>query len=757
MIPKLPSLFVTLGPGALSGQLFAALCDQLLIRDTESRNVEFWTPSDRAGDYRGLDSFVIADARTGSSFAGNTGKIGLQYKFYASETVPLSSDHKHSIKNSLNNAAEQNPDMSVWILVTPEDFNVHQLEWLQSLAHSNDKLKILHWGQKKLTSLITQYPECAAHIYPVLSHGKRIPNWREYCLQVMQNHYVDPAHVQLSTTVGDDVARVLEDFVQRSDGRMLCLLGSYGAGKTTSLQGFATLMAENFVQRRSHWIPIFVKLRYVRGSKSFRYNLLDYLSGEYGIRLDILALKAEVGMGRLLLIFDGLDEKEDTDNRNLARLRLAEVYEFLSPVGKMIVSSRTEFFFDALDERSALLPPGRAEVLRISPTVGFGENARSIESTEQSAEVIYIAPITPAQAQSYLQSKLQANFETVRPVLMATYDIPDLIKTPLFLNLVSETAPALVRSDRDIAIVDVYETYIRTKLEQDVVSGRISFDIEERLDAIERLAEMMLRSGEYRIHYSRLDSKITGKTVGNERDFLSTAFLVRDGRGYYEFSHRSFLEFFGARRLKRALSGSVETDMWDRLGSASGNQLFYLDEMIEQAMAERTARGSPGDPPLHSWSAPVRDAQYRAFMMASGYRPRSKPFSTLGFASVTYYDAVAYALFFSTRIAQFRELRAWLRPAHQGEDYPEEMIFGFGLNDESIYDSHLSTHTEQSDEGLIFICGTPEWCLGRVQISPASNDPEHPRGMLKYDLSATMAAQAHGVFRVGQGPVAGLD
>jgi hypothetical protein len=759
---KLPSLYLALGPGAFSGQIFAHLCDQLLIRDAEAGAVEFWSPSDRVGDYRGLDAFAeVVHPHDPSVFSAFRGRVGLQYKFYPSESRQLNSRQKSEIKKSLREAADKNPGLAAWILVTPEDFDTHQLHWLMSLpealeAEDRDNPErrdpprkvppVLHWGQKKLHSLILKYPECAVHLFPSLGDPRPVHNWRRYCAELALSDRTD-ALVPLHSTHGEDLRILLEDFVASDEKRLLCVLGSYGAGKTTSLQQFSIELARRHTSDEGI-IPIFVRLRYVRGGRSFQHNLVEYLSREYGLGLDVLSLRTELGKGRLLLVFDGLDEKEEISERGAARIRLAEVFDFLAPGSKMIVSSRTEFFLDALDERTALLPE-RKEILGLRR---WDDDARVAEANDGAAQVVYIAPIAHDQARQYLSDTVGEPFSAVEDALWAAYDVKDLIKTPLFLNLVAATIPELIAAEKTgegISVIDLYEFYVRSKLEQDVLSGRIGPNLRTRLAAIEDLAERMLNFSTPRLHFSHLDQDLLTGLGTTERDFLSTAFLTRDGAGYYEFSHRSFLEYFGARRMKRSLRGEAGNCLRALLPLSSRLQLIYFEEMIAQEM--RRSRGRRAEDSRRA-AAPVRLDEFCRFVETAGYTPLAEPLDILGFAGVTYFDAVAYAMSSAAALPDAAELYPLLKATaldNTAGRHDERFYFG---SEGSALDPSRGTAVKSLSSGLQVVLGVPEWCMDRVLLSGESTDLQGPRRLLKAEVSLTAAAETRYVFRIVGAP-----
>jgi hypothetical protein len=309
------SIYTRLGPGSLSGLIFADMCDQLLIQESASCNASFSSPSDRAGDFLGLDSFV--ETGPGLTFEGFTGRTGFQYKFFGSESVPLTAAHKREVEASIKAARDgdsRDGKLVLWILVTPEDLNKHQHEWLTGLREKlKCKFEVAHWGQKRLSSLIAKYPECAVHIYPE-SHTIKPLSFRDMCGRLSSSLREIAAHSEYHIDIPlrhhVPVDGALWDFATDSHSTLFCLLGGYGTGKTVALEHLTLGMATKYMRGEVARIPLLVRLRHVRGSGAFSHNLVAYIDREFGIDVDVTTLKRLIAAGRVLLIFDGLDEKE---------------------------------------------------------------------------------------------------------------------------------------------------------------------------------------------------------------------------------------------------------------------------------------------------------------------------------------------------------------------------------------------------------------------------------------------------------------
>lgn len=714
------SLYVRLGPGSLSGQLFADICDQLLLSEAQDQKIRFTPHSDRAGDYLGLDSYSDGEP----NFDGLRGRAGFQYKFFPSESGALSARHKDEIIKSIKDAKQIDalnrldrekknpPPLACWILVTPEDFNKHQLAWYLSLESKlKCPFKLRQWGQKQLARLMTRHPNTVAHLYPdIVPSGPRT-DWRRYCIQLLgelsgRGPHKD-AFIRLALSDGRDAQEALRNFLSPESNHVLfCLLGSYGAGKSTVLERYTRDLAEDFLARRGSSVPLLIQLRYVRGQGPFRKKILEYLHAEYGLQIDLMTLKAMIASREVVVILDGLDEKEEGVERNHALVRLREVFDLLAPPGKLVVSSRTEYFVDAVEEQVAIVGRYRAVALQMRDT--------RVYSSDPKVDIAYLSLLSPAQVREHVLTRADDGEELLRKIA-SIYDLRDLVRRPVLLDMICKTVPLVDVTDGPIPRVTLYDLYTRQQLDGDVLARGITVPATERIRAIEDLAEHMVVSGSVRVHHGEIAGRLP--TIGTEtRDFLSTSFLIRDPTGMYEFSHLSFLEYFSARRMLATLLGeNPANQLWRHVASRSGeadhsgglsHETFrFLLELLELRM--RLIRKSGRAARRHRVDLlPVTIDQFQRFMESTGRQPK-RIINVLGFAGVAWTDAQAFATWSGASLASHDDLRNAI-----DSEWPHEM----DDNPRSIHANSPTAPMCLSDSGFIAVRSYREWLQNKYVL-----------------------------------------
>lgn len=733
----------------MSGQLFADLCDQLLLTEAENRGYSFKCPSDRAGDFKGLDAY--SEDGKGGNFEGVIGKVGFQYKFFPSESAPLQKNHKDEIEKSLKFANEYNNDLKAWILVTPEDFNKYQEEWFSELHVKHSiKFSVRHWGQKQLARLISKSPETAIHIYPDLISGIRPPTFQEMCVSLIKQLTPAPHHsayhINIRITGDNSADGELLSFVSDDLLTLFCLLGSYGTGKTTALEHLSISLARKFLKDPSSRIPLLIRMRHVRGAGTLRDNLMRYFETEYGLKLDIATLQNLNASGRLVLLFDGLDESDGASQKKLGKGILSEIYQFLSPSGKLVISSRTEFFNSAVEERTGLFGLQRPHILAMK--------GRAVHSLDRRGKITYVDLLLLEQVKKYLNQRLGKQAAFILPRLNSIYDLKDIVRRPVLLDMVCKTLPHFEKESGEILAADLYYRYVVAHLNQDIESGRIEGPVDKRMSEVAQVAEYMLVHDKFRLPHNIITTDILHADNDSAQGFLTSAFLLRDPNGIYEFSHRSFMEYFGALCMFTDIQNlNLASPMWKALSKYTREQLAFFNQIVESNWQELTfdfanrTEAEPLSNGVISHKEPVTLQQFRSFLELTGYKALSPIEGILGYAGVCWYDAIAYALWAGARIQTAEELTSLFH-----SEFPHGHLLSGEIPMGSVF-SVTGSGWERvilSSGSITFLRGKREWAWPATQVGEGWVWKGERRIISTFRLSR--GDLAVGVFRCVYGP-----
>ncbi len=171
-----------------------------------------------------------------------------------------------------------------------------------------------------------------------------------------------------------------------------------------------------------------------------------------------------------------------------------------------------------------------------------------------------VATFTPQQIAEFLQKRLGEEAGQAALAFLQRQNLMQLGDRPQLLDIIIQSLPQLKeqehRSGRRLSTGALYQIYTDQWLEEFKPVERQSNSHQLR-QILEMLAQVLWQRVGNRIHYGDLyalmkDRKdLRGTLDPNQLDveLRTAAFLSRTPDGFYGFSHRSFLEYFLARRI----------------------------------------------------------------------------------------------------------------------------------------------------------------------------------------------------------------
>jgi len=381
------------------------------------------------------------------------------------------------------------------------------------------------------------------------------------------NHKKDPPlasyYVNLRAQMEKDGAcndiPVLNEYVKKwiddNSTKQLAILGGFGTGKSSFCLKIARDLACSFNENRSNnRIPILINLRDFTKSLSIESLILLFLSEECYVtnpNYELFRVMNEAGM--FLILLDGFDEMALKVDQETLEANLQEVEKLAVPDNaKVIITSRDEFFVHINE-------------LRIS----FDPKLAPLSPRETEYSVINIYPWDKLQTNTFLQKRVSLIQDASEEWMYYRDEINKLTgfiglsKRPVLLDMIVKTLPQLIDKGGEINLPDLYESYLlgeltrqkSTKKRQLLLSNERRFELLE-LFSIEFIYNQL--SLTFDTAHDCIKKTFTEHDYFNEdlgyitRDFLSCSFLYRTKNEFY-FSHRSFLEYFVARALKKEI------------------------------------------------------------------------------------------------------------------------------------------------------------------------------------------------------------
>jgi hypothetical protein len=289
-------------------------------------------------------------------------------------------------------------------------------------------------------------------------------------------------------------------------------------------------------------VPIFISLRDYQHIRNLRELVTDLLVEEHGIHLRSYAsFERLLREGRILLIFDGLDEMSPRFLRASAWSNFWEIAELAKPASKVLLTCRTNYFRDEIEE--SLFLKGSKNYLS------------NLISKRPHFEVAYLVQWTEKEIREYLEKALPDQWQHVAEMIQGTYNLRDLASSPTLLEMIVRTAPIIGKIPANRATM--YKAYIDTALDQETMARHKWFQPDRMRVFLQHLAAVILSKGTYHIPYANL--QLEAATFFKEADkdeanvllssVLTLPFLSRDADGNYMFSHKSIMEYLVAEGL----------------------------------------------------------------------------------------------------------------------------------------------------------------------------------------------------------------
>jgi len=332
------------------------------------------------------------------------------------------------------------------------------------------------------------------------------------------------------------------DWLNNPKRKLLAVLGDYGIGKTSFCYKFASGLT------RSNCVPVVIELRKMREVATPWRELIERE----------VALRKPTSKD-ILLILDGFDELSLKFDKEKVLKEIENLSETTRDFAKVILTSRTQFFRSRQEER---------EVLRREP--GMPPKGPLPIPYAEKFERIYISFFSHEEVKAYLNlalGKEQAS-DFWNNVIDKVFDIKDLAKRPVLLELITKYSEDISKI-KGITPAKVYESVTEgwRKREGERAPENIMLFLEE-------LAYRMFTRQESRLHFDTLreaiDLYFDGKT--KEKLELSLANLDYQIRNctllsrnedevYYAFGHRSFIEYFVARKLSKEIPKNLAQEI----------------------------------------------------------------------------------------------------------------------------------------------------------------------------------------------------
>jgi transcriptional regulator with XRE-family HTH domain len=372
-------------------------------------------------------------------------------------------------------------------------------------------------------------------------------------------HYIAPLRCTNELAKMHDPSSSVDPLLQdravellTGDADIVFILGEAGSGKTWFMkQLFCTLLDEH-LHNNGPSLPIYVDLAQIDFDKRTSVESLELLlSKQYGLSEYLppnTSLSREVGVP-LLVLMDGYDEAVANSAPGAKLSILKRLFSVLDSNIKIVVTSRSHLF-----ETEEML-------LRFIQAAKYGAiGSPSIK--QKLPALLFVKPLREEDIRAFLRREYSDVDGRLWSRMRRVIDLPDLAKRPMLLKMVCDSLGEISSSEAAEPITAGYLYRIYTSLWLSRDGWRLEFGERAARQFFEELALKFHNSRSDFIYFPNITEQFPdffpGEVFSHKRERIEEAlrtatFLINNPRGEYRFAHRSFLEYFLAERIGKAI------------------------------------------------------------------------------------------------------------------------------------------------------------------------------------------------------------
>jgi len=380
--------------------------------------------------------------------------------------------------------------------------------------------------------------------WPEYSDGQRKPIIELLERADLYKYYVN-LRCRDSEKEYDPIDEYIEKWINQEDKNHIILLGDYGTGKSSFLLYLTYILAKSFIDDPINVpIPIFISLKNFKKIRDIKKLILSVMNNDYDVSIFTLSdFQQLLEEGKMILLLDGFDEMESKSNKEIILHNFEEINKLVTKKSKVILTSRTHYFKTHSQVNDLFNPQYDTELLKM-----IRGNPRF--------KVLELLDFNNSQIIEFLKLHTNDYMDMWRKI-KSTYNLDDLSKRPILLEMIIRTLPKLMETEQDINSSDLYKIYTDIWIQRE--DWRSVMDPDEKAVFMAELALYMFLNNIQSVHFTDLHQIVLNhfkRTIisKDDADFFYTdtrtcSFLNRDESGNYKFIHKSFMEYFVAKKF----------------------------------------------------------------------------------------------------------------------------------------------------------------------------------------------------------------
>ncbi|HEX5748299.1 MAG TPA: pentapeptide repeat-containing protein [Archangium sp.] len=350
--------------------------------------------------------------------------------------------------------------------------------------------------------------------------------------------------------------------------RLWVVLGEAGTGKTSFVRRLAYELATAAERDAETPIPLYIPLRELSGALTLEMLLQEHMATAVGWRGDPAVLLHLLSLGRVVLLLDGLDEMGNAaanlsaledQFRNLVRPTALEPERRRG--NRVLLTARTGLFREPRPVGSRSPEVGQPQLTSLGQVaLAFGAEVDELAGWNQEQLLRFLTRSfgdERAEQWRMLLSRLEEKAELV-------------MSRPLLVEMLLYAAPDLSAQKGPLSLGSLFQHFTDRWFKTESLRSPDAAMVQPQI--FEHIARELRGRPQGRLHLRQLVSLVRESDerlslAESERlsaELRSSPFLTRtEPAGTYQFSFKSFEEFFFARYLLRAARGRTLTSALD--------------------------------------------------------------------------------------------------------------------------------------------------------------------------------------------------
>ena len=416
-----------------------------------------------------------------------------------------------------------------------------------ALSRANEKYIVARTYDQLVSELI----EFSSYMDKLIDDYEQ--NGVEYKMP-LKKLYIEQNIIEDRTGRKDSLSNYVNEWLKDNTQNLLVILGDYGTGKTSFTLKYASELANKRKLENKGIIPVRIELKKYREAIDYDTMIVNHLS-ENGITPNKEAFDFLLRTGNIMLMLDAFDEMAVQVNEEVTKKNFGELCKAVNGKAKVILTCRTHYFKEH--------PEVKSRVFDIRAPKGFITDAgtplyESISSLK-NRKICFLQYFDDIKIREYLNNALGKKAEEAMDMLNNEKykGLKDLATRPVLLAMIAQSYSEISKGEIIPSAAGLYEAYIQKWVDRD--DEKINLTKDGKVTFAEQLAVKLWLENKNNIHYRDLSplvnehfkSKILAPADLEyaEHEVRASSFLTRDADGNYGFAHKSFMEFFIARKF----------------------------------------------------------------------------------------------------------------------------------------------------------------------------------------------------------------